>query len=457
MTTTDPDLVLIAELCETIERTPPAIEARKLLVHHYLAVGWQEAATDSIRELKRLSPHDEEVKAWYTAFAEPQRQKPNAQPQPSRSQCPPGPPTKPAVPPADLPRDDTERAAVKVDFLNSLRKFRIRAGVLLKDARILSNLQPHTKQQLQSLEQIDELQALAEGRITSVLGHRLDQPSRDGSTIQPQSVRAVARDMIAKGNDEEALRLVVTDFSNIVGWKRSKETATPNEDAIRDTLVRRVRALEAALPEDSELRRFPAIALMHMDHEYLKRKYINTETMLGDTIEEIAQESFFASEDGYAWDMDELAQAITSNSGIMRNPLSRQMFSRADIHFIINHPKGKSLAAMQVEQSKLKQGIRPQTVEEMQKLAKVLLEDQSADQIPTRHAVDHFFAYVATLPKPEQKAIDQLRVPAKDSHTGQAFDGSIGDSLRDAQANRTCFHKTGSYQTQPCIVTQWLY
>ena len=81
----------------------------------------------------------------------------------------------------------------------------------------------------------------------------------------------------------------------------------------------------------------------------------------------------------------------------------------------------------------------------MQKLAKVLLEDQSADQIPTRHAVDQFFAYVATLPKAEQKAIDQLRVPARDSHTGQAFDGSIGDSLRDAQANRTCFHKTGGY------------
>src|SRR5215469_1483586 len=163
MTTVNPDLVLIAELCDTIEQTPPAIEARKLLVHHYLAVGWQEAATESIRELKRLSPHDQEIKAWYTAFAEPQRQKLNAQAQPSHSQRPPGLSTKPAVPPADLPRDDTERAAVKVNFLNSLRKFRIRAGVLLKDARILGNLQPHTKQQLQSFVQIDELQALAEG------------------------------------------------------------------------------------------------------------------------------------------------------------------------------------------------------------------------------------------------------------------------------------------------------
>src|SRR5262249_28674181 len=177
-----------------------------------------------------------------------------------------------------------------------------------------------------------------------------------------QSVRAVARDMIAKEDDGEALRFVVTDFSNIVCWKRSRESTTPDEDAIRNTLVKRVRALEAAFPEDSELRRFPRIALMHMDHEHLKRKYVNSETMLGDSIEEIGRESFFTSEDGYAWDMDELAQAITSNSGIMRNPLSRQMFSREDIHFIINHPKGKSLAAMQVEQGKLKKGVRPQTV-----------------------------------------------------------------------------------------------
>ena len=436
----DPDLVLIAELCETIERTPPAIEARKLLVHHYLAVGWQEAATESIHELKRLSPHDAEIKAWYTAFAEPQRQAINAQP---RSQRAAGSTKKSVVLPADLPRDDNARAAVKVDFLSSLKKFRIRAGVLLKDARILGALQPHTKEQLRSLDHIDELQALAEGRITSVLGRRHDECARDESIPQPKSVRAIARDMVAKGNDEEALRLVTTDFSNILGWQRSRQSTTPDEDAIRDTLVKRVRALEAALPEDSELRRFPAIALMHMDHEHLKRKYVNSETMLGDAVEEIARESFFASEDGYAWDMDELAQAITSNGGVMRNPLSRQMFSKEDIHFIINHSVGRSLAAMQIEQSKLKKGIRPQTIEEMDELAKVLLEDQSADQIPTRHAVDRFFAYVATLPQAEQKAIDRLKVPATDSHTGQAFDGSIGDSLRDAQANRTCFHKTG--------------
>lgn len=441
-TSQEPDLVLVAELCETIERHPPALEARKLLVQHYLAVGWQDAAIDSIRELCSLSPQDEEIKAWYTAFVvEPQQSTSKVQP-PKNTRAT-GFNAKPAVRPAILPEDENERSKIKQDLIDGLKKLRIRASSLLSDTRLLGNLQPHTKQQLQSIGHIDELQALAEGRIMSVLKSRQDGSSLNNDSIpQPQSVRAVAREMIAK-SQSEALQLVVTDFSNIVSWQRSRQAGSPNDDAIRDTLTKRVRALEAALPEDSELRRYPTIALMHMDHEQFKRKYVNDETMLGDPIGEISQQSFFVSEDGYAWDMDELAQAITSNGGVMRNPLSRQMFSREDIHFIVNHPAGKSLAAMQIEQSKLKQGVRPQTIDEMQKLAKVLLDDQSADQIPTRQAVDHWFAYTATLPQAEQKAIDVLRVPAKDSHTGQAFDSSIGESLRDAQANRTCFHKTG--------------
>jgi len=446
----DPDLTLVAELTEQIDRHPPAIQARKLLVAHYLAVGWQDAAVELIRELKRLDPRDEEIKAWHTSFVgEPHHVSPKAQPQQHKNvRRDPPPNLKPVVQPADLPDNEDERAQVKQDFITSLKNFRSRASALLSDTRLLGKLQPHTKQQLQSLSHIDELQALAEGRITTAIRSRQDGTSlKQEATPQPQSVRAIAREMTDQTDQKNALHCVVTDLLNIVGWQRLRQVGSPDDDSIRDTLVKRVRALEAALPESSEIRRYPAIALMHMDHEQFKRKYVNDETMLGDAIGDIARESFFASEDGYAWDMDELAQAIASNDGVMRNPLSRQMFSREDIHFIVNHPAGKSLAAMQVEQSKLKQGIRPQTMDEMEKLAKVLLDDQSADQIPTRQAVDLFFAYVATLPQTEQGAIDRLKVPAKDSHTGQAFDGSIGESLRDAQGNRTCWHKTGSWTT----------
>jgi hypothetical protein len=127
----------------------------------------------------------------------------------------------------------------------------------------------------------------------------------------------------------------------------------------------------------------------------------------------------------------------------MRNPLSRQMFTTNDIRSIVRHPLGKPLAQMEIEQKNLKLGVRQSTIEQLDKLQSMLLADQSADSIPSRQAVDEFMAYLATLPESEQYSIDKLRVPAVDSHTGQKFDTSIGDNIRDAQGNRVCFHKTG--------------
>lgn len=116
--------------------------------------------------------------------------------------------------------------------------------------------------------------------------------------------------------------------------------------------------------------------------------------------------------------MEELVAAIQSNGGVMRNPLSKQMFTTEDVRNIVQHPLGKCLAALRIEQSKLSQGIRAKTIEELDKMAKVLLADMSEDQIKSRDILDAFSAYVATLPGAEQDALDKLRVPATDSHTG---------------------------------------
>jgi hypothetical protein len=94
--------------------------------------------------------------------------------------------------------------------------------------------------------------------------------------------------------------------------------------------------------------------------------------------------------------MEELAQAIGVNGGVMRNPLSKQMFTPKDIRGIVTHPHGKGLGALQVKQHEMAKGVRPETIEQMDKLALVLLEDQSADALRSRHAVDEFLAYVAT-------------------------------------------------------------
>jgi hypothetical protein len=57
----EPDMALIAELLEDISRNPPAVAARKLLVEHYISVGWLEAAMDNAKELKSLAPRDADV------------------------------------------------------------------------------------------------------------------------------------------------------------------------------------------------------------------------------------------------------------------------------------------------------------------------------------------------------------------------------------------------------------
>ena len=132
----------------------------------------------------------------------------------------------------------------------------------------------------------------------------------------------------------------------------------------------------------------------------------------------------------------------------MRNPLSKEMFTVADIKEILQHPQGKSLGTLQDKQFKLKRGVRSTTQVKLANLAKILVDDMSENQIPSRRAVDMFAGYVATLPDAEQRAIDELKVPAKDSHTNTEFDSTIGDAIRDAKMNRLCFHKAGDFLRQ---------
>ena len=72
----------------------------------------------------------------------------------------------------------------------------------------------------------------------------------------------------------------------------------------------------------------------------------------------------------------------------------------------------------------------------------------TVDQVPSRRAIDEFAAYLATLPRTEQQVIDSLKVPAKDSHTGNGYDCTIGEAVRDAQGNRVCTQKTGDFLDQ---------
>lgn len=92
-------------------------------------------------------------------------------------------------------------------------------------------------------------------------------------------------------------------------------------------------------------------------------------------------------------------------------------------------------------QNQLRKGVRPKTIDKVGKLGETMLDDQTMDSAPSRKAMDEFLAYVATLPKKEQDTINRLKIPGVDRFTGQPFDYSIGESVRDAKANTTCFHK----------------
>jgi hypothetical protein len=418
---TTPDMTLVNELYEAIELNPPAIEARKLLVEHYLLVGWTDAANDAIAELLKLVPKDEMAKISTLAPTV------NAvQPEPKAST--PSIANKPISP---LHIDDLQSASR--EFAKDYTTLRERAQKLQNELRLVGNL-PLQRENAHIFEKLThDINALADGHIRIAVRAR-----------QPGSVKVVARKMEDKPH--QALEIAISDLTDMANWLRAADGQqhTLDNDAVREALAKRVRALIAALP--TELQDHASTALMHVEHEVLRREYVCKETLLGDDpIADIPRANFWVSEDGYAWDMEELAQAIKSNDGVMRNPLSKQMFTPNDVRAIVKHPLGKGLGALQIEQSKLRKGVRPATVKRLADLAKVLKADMSDDQMASRHAIDDFLAYVATLPDTEQKSIDKLRVPAKDSHTGLPFDSTIGEAVRDAQGNRVCIHKTAEF------------
>ena len=446
-----PDLALVSELLESIERHPPGQEARVLLMQHYAMCGWHDAAkeeahqvleidgtdTASQRYLSQRGKHEAGKKKGKAKLSENDIEfKDNGEP---KWQSAPAPTWRPRlVPIANIEASMQELNDGYVALLEN-------AKLCLKDTNLLQGLKAPGCE-----TQISDLKALATGQVNSVV------------RFKPlKRVKFVAEAIVADSRDggKNGLNIAVKDLEDLARWcnksgycadipgkGKSRYIGDDDEDTIRAALVTRSNALKALLPKS--LQPLAGLAVMHAEHEILHRKYINDETMLFDAVSDIPRANFWTSEDGYAWDMGELAGAITSGEGVMRNPLSKQMFTRADVRAIIQHPLGKKLQALRVEQSKLKRGLRSQTIDELDRLAKVLLEDMSEDNKPSHLAVEAFVSYLETLPTGEQKAIDNLKVPATDSHTGVAFDTSIGGAVRDVEANMICNHKAGDFLAQ---------
>ncbi|KAK4495012.1 hypothetical protein PRZ48_013339 [Zasmidium cellare] len=415
------DWAIITDLLETIERDPSSIEARRVLAQQYEAFGWTDQAAQEIRTILSLRPGDEEAAAWLIAHLHKGGDK---------------------AAPARGKAKAKDPASYRPQKKGTLQDLQSGYKTLMDDAKALS-LELQIFQDLcgpsHNLSgQISDLKAIAEGRLTSVVKVR-----------PPPATRAVAIKIKAASTLASREEVAFNDLEDNARYLRSRNT--PGSDELRAALLKRSTAIKSSLPKD--MAQIPDTAFMHIEHEILRKTYRNTETMLGDSIGSIPRASFFASEDGYAWDMSELATAIRANAGVMRNPLSREMFSAEDVGKIVTHPQGKELGALQLQQKELTKGVRKETTDRLARMATVLLDDQSADSAPSRAAVEDFTLYVATLPQAEQEALDRLKVPAKDSHTGNAFDTTVGDAVADAKANRQCFHKTADLLRQ---AAKWL-
>lgn len=375
----EPDMSLLGELFEEIERNPPALEARKLLIEQYVGAGWIDAARDAAQELLKLKPRDSEMKRLVQSLKEVSEPEPERPVTRSVFNLPPPPPyPRPlSIAPSQLPRD---REAGKQKLLEGYEALLEKAKGLLRETTLLRDLQntntsaasstsnsaihsvfstigsifPLCKKKEDPIhgrfeKHVQDLVAITNGRVSTVVRVR-----------QPGSVGSVARSMEA--SPQEAVDVAFKDLEETARWlSSSANSATPlDNDGVREALVKRVRSLETALSDS--VKPHAATALMHIEHEVLRKKYIGGDTtMLGDPISDIERASFYVTEDGYPWDMSELAQAISSNGGVMRNPLSHQMFTTNDIRAIVQHPLGKHLAALEIEQKKLKLGIHAPT------------------------------------------------------------------------------------------------
>lgn len=362
----DPDMTLLSELYEEIERNPPGFEARKLLIEQFMAVGWMEAARDAVEELLKIDPGDSDARILVQTLKSGDKQ-PKPVPESLKTTTIPHQQSRPAT---ALPNDiEKGKKQLLQDYESLLDKAKslLREATLLRDfsqqnteyhkseggsiLSILGSIFSGSKKRDDMVsarfeKHIPDLVAIADGRVSSVVRVR-----------KPGGVRSVASAMRSK--PQEAVEIAFRDLEDMARWLSSPANSNSrlDNDGVREALVKRVQTLEAALPET--LKSHGSTALMHVEHEILRKMYIGGDTtMLGDPISEIPRESFYVTEDGYAWDLSELSQAISSNGGVMRNPLSHQMFTTNDIRAIVQHPLGKHLAALDIEQKKLKLGMK---------------------------------------------------------------------------------------------------
>jgi len=387
MDSVSPDMTYIAELYEEISRHPPGIGARKLLIEHYMSVGngWLEGALDEAKKLKILVPKDPDVDEYLKALTSTSRPPPYDQNSPGQV--------------LQGGRDQRSTSSKPVPGLQSVGSIghqndsRMDLTAIYRTLRAKATLMISYLLRSQKFKSKDGESQPKNFAKTHAVGKE-DKAAIDNMMRTMRSASSVARNI--QEYPEEGIQIAIQDLEDVMKCKRAPGgvASSVSLDTMRDLLLSRSNDVKYALPE--ELQIYCEIAFMQVEHESLERNYVNDETMLGDKVKDISRTDFYVTEDNYAWSMDELVQALRANSGVFRNPLSREMFTPKDVKGILMHPTGRPLAALHVEQNELCGGVRMETIKHMENLASVLLTDYSSDTIASRTAVDEFLLYVAT-------------------------------------------------------------
>jgi hypothetical protein len=303
-----PDMIYIGELYESISRSPPGIEARKLLIEHYISVGneWLEGALDEAKKLQGVAPTDPDV-ARFLGLLE-KKPEPPAPAKPVKSVA-----TSSARPEGQdlknfrymakaITKHESKRPGAtsgkstdglddaQRELVNGYQNLRAKASHVFTNLLRLQALQK--KAGLPQSKNLAKVHLMAGGSNDTVYS----------GMRPPESARSVARNI--RDHPQEATNLVIADLEVMIKWVRAPN-GTPSGasiDTIRDALVKRRSAIDSTLPDG--LKFHCELGFMHVEHEHLERNYVNDETMLGDEIKDIPREDFYVTEDNYAWSMD---------------------------------------------------------------------------------------------------------------------------------------------------------
>ena len=247
----EPDMALVAELLENITRAPPAIGARKILVEHYISLGWLDAAADYAKELRSLAPHDPDVARYLETLSEtpkPPVPTPTSSPEKAGASATvdkllskPG--RRPGSP--SFLRLNGKLDGARQHLARHYNALRTPTNSFLVD--ILHRRSPKKKHKAPVSKDTETPSTITEGPSPGTL------PKPDPSA----SAESVARAMRKK--PEQATDVAILDLEATMKWLRDPHTHPfgTDDDTVRECLVKRMTALESAHPE--RLKSHPSI------------------------------------------------------------------------------------------------------------------------------------------------------------------------------------------------------